>query len=161
VEQIGTASLITRTTNDVTQLQQAIIMMLRMVITAPFMLVGGIIMAVSKDAKLSLTILIILPFIVLTVFILLKKGLPFFRAVQKRLDVLKRVLRENLTEIRVIRAFTREDEERVRLEKANTDLTEVSIKVNRLMAFAMPLMMLFMNATIILIIWFGGVRIDG
>src|SRR5699024_1768589 len=78
----------------------------------------------------------------------------------KRLDALNRVLRENLTGIRVIRAFTREDEERVRLEKANTDLTEVSIKVNRLMAFAMPLMMLFMNATIILIIWFGGVRID-
>lgn len=161
VEKIGTASLITRTTNDVTQLQQATIMMLRMVMTAPFMLIGGIIMAVSKDAKLSLTILVILPFIVLTIFIILRKGMPFFRAVQKRIDALNLVLRENLTGVRVIRAFTKEKEERKRLNEANHNLTDVSIKVNRLMAFTMPLMMLFMNITIVLIIWFGGVRIDG
>lgn len=161
IEQVGTASLITRTTNDVTQLQQATIMMLRMVMTAPFMLIGGIIMAVSKDAKLSLTILIALPFIVVTILIILRKGMPLFRAVQKRIDELNLVLRENLTGIRVIRAFTKEVDERKRLNQANTNLTNVSIKVNRLMAFTMPLMMLFMNVTIVLIIWFGSIRIDG
>lgn len=157
---IGTASLITRTTNDVTQVQQAILMMLRMFLTAPFMLVGGLIMALSKDAKLSLVILFAIPFIVGAIIVILKKGYPLFQGVQKRLDRLNMVFRENLTGIRVIRAFAKEQEERKRLKDANIDLTDISIKVNRLMAFTMPLMMLLMNVTIVLIIWFGGLRIE-
>ncbi|MEK5070166.1 ABC transporter ATP-binding protein [Sporosarcina sp. FSL K6-1508] len=159
-DEIGTASLITRTTNDITQVQQVVIMMLRMVVSAPIMLVGGIIMAVSKDAKLSLIIVAAMPILIGSVLLILYKGVPLFQTVQKRLDRLNLVLRENLTGIRVIRAFNREKQEQVRLKKANKDLTDVSIKVNKMMAFLMPVMMLVMNLTVVGIIWFGGIRID-
>lgn len=159
-DEVGTASLITRTTNDITQVQQAIMMMLRLVVMAPIMLVGGLIMAIMKDAVLSLVIIGTMPILVGAIFIVLKKGMPLFRAVQKRLDRLNLVMRENLTGIRVIRAFNREDDEQERLEKANTNLTDVSISVNKLMAFLMPTMMLLMNLTIVAVIWFGGIRID-
>ena len=159
-DEVGTASLITRTTNDITQVQQVIIMMLRMVISAPIMLVGGIIMAVSKDAKLSLVVVATMPVLIGSILLVLKKGVPLFQAVQERLDRLNLVLRENLTGIRVIRAFNRETEEKVRLKKANRELTDVSIKVNKIMAYMMPVMMLVMNLTVVGIIWFGGIRIN-
>ncbi len=159
-DEIGTASLITRTTNDITQVQQVVIMMLRMVVSAPIMLVGGIIMAVSKDAKLSLIIVAAMPILIGSVLLILYKGVPLFQTVQTRLDRLNLVLRENLTGIRVIRAFNREKQEQVRLKKANKDLTDVSIKVNKMMAFLMPVMMLVMNLTVVGVIWFGGIRID-
>lgn len=159
-DEVGTASLITRTTNDITQIQQVVMMMLRMVITAPLMMAGGIIMAVSKDAKLSLVVLLVMPFLVVTILFILKKGMPLFKAVQKRLDKLNLVMRENLTGIRVIRAFNKEKQEQKRLNTANTNLTNVSIKVNKIMAFVMPTMMLLMNLTVVAIIWFGGLRID-
>ena len=159
-DQVGTASLITRTTNDITQVQQVVIMMLRMVVSAPIMFIGGLIMAVSKDAKLSLVIVAAMPVLVISILLILWKGVPLFGKVQKRLDRLNLVLRENLTGIRVIRAFNRERDEQVRLTKANADLTEVSIKVNKIMAFLMPVMMLVMNLTIVGVIWFGGIRID-
>ncbi|WP_214729849.1 ABC transporter ATP-binding protein [Exiguobacterium sp. s168] len=159
-DQVGTASLITRTTNDITQVQQVVIMMLRMVVSAPIMFIGGLIMAVSKDSKLSLVIVAAMPVLVLSILLILWKGVPLFGKVQKRLDRLNLVLRENLTGIRVIRAFNRERDEQVRLTKANADLTEVSIKVNKIMAFLMPVMMLVMNLTVVGVIWFGGIRID-
>lgn len=159
-DKIGTASLITRTTNDITQIQQVVIMMLRMVASAPIMLIGGVIMAVSKDAKLSIVILATTPILVGTVLLIMNKGIPLFKMVQKRLDHLNLVLRENLTGIRVIRAFNREKLEKSRLQKANQDLTDVSIKVNKIIAFLMPVMMLLMNLTVVAVIWFGGIRID-
>lgn len=159
-DQIGTASLITRTTNDITQIQQVVIMMLRMVVSAPIMLIGGVIMAISKDAKLSLVILGTIPILIGTILLVLKKGVPLFKLVQKRLDHLNLVLRENLTGIRVIRAFNREKLEQSRLQKANKDLTDVSIKVNKMMAFLLPVMMLMMNLTVVAVIWFGSIRID-
>lgn len=159
-DQIGTASMITRNTNDINQIQQVTMMMLRMVTMAPLMFAGGLIMAVSKDAKLSLVILAIVPFLAGAIILILKKGVPLFKAVQKRLDRLNLVMRENLTGIRVIRAFNKETYEKARLQRANADLTDVSIRVNKLMAFMMPLMMLIMNLTIILVIWFGSIRID-
>jgi|SRR5690625_884638 len=159
-DEIGTASLITRTTNDITQIQQVLIMILRMVISAPIMFVGGIIMAVSKDAKLSLVIIATMPVLIGSIIFILHKGVPLFKKVQKRLDHLNLVLRENLTGIRVIRAFNREKDEKVRLKKANKELTDVSIRVNKIMAFLMPIMMLVMNLTIVGVIWFGGIRID-
>ena len=159
-DQLGTASLITRTTNDITQVQQVVIMMLRMVVSAPIMFVGGLIMAVSKDAKLSLVIVAAMPVLVISILLILWKGVPLFGQVQKRLDRLNLVLRENLTGIRVIRAFNRESQEKVRLTKANADLTDVSIKVNKIMAFLMPVMMLVMNLTVVGVIWFGGIRIN-
>lgn len=160
VDKFGTASLITRSTNDVNQIQQATIMMLRLVIMAPIMLIGGIIMALSKDAKLSLVILATFPVIILAIFIVLKFGMPMFKAIQRRLDRLNLVLRENLTGLRVIRAFNKEEKEKERLQQANENLTNISIKVNKLMAFAMPSMMLIMNVTIIAVLWFGAIRID-
>ncbi len=159
-DKIGTASLITRTTNDINQVQQVLIMMLRMVVSAPIMFVGGLIMALSKDVKLSLVIVAAMPFLIGSILIVLYKGLPLFKAVQKRIDRLNLVLRENLTGVRVVRAFNREKEEQVRLRQANEDLTDVTIKVNKLMAFVMPIMMLIMNLTIVGVIWFGGIRID-
>ncbi|MCZ2258112.1 ABC transporter ATP-binding protein [Sporosarcina sp. G11-34] len=159
-DKVGTASLITRTTNDITQLQQVVIMMLRMVVSAPIMFVGGLVMALSKDAKLSLVIVAAMPVLIGAILLVLYKGVPLFKTVQKRLDRLNLVLRENLTGIRVVRSFNREKEEQVRLRKANEELTDVSIKVNKLMAFLMPIMMLVMNITIVGVIWFGGIRID-
>ena len=159
-DEVGTASLITRTTNDITQVQQVVIMMLRMVVSAPIMLVGGLIMALSKDAKLSLVIFITMPILIGTILLILKKGVPLFQTVQNKLDRLNLVLRENLTGIRVVRAFNREDEEKVRLKQANRELTDVSIKVNKIMAYLMPVMMLVMNLTVVGIIWFGGIRIN-
>ncbi|TQS74239.1 ABC transporter ATP-binding protein [Ornithinibacillus gellani] len=160
-DELGTASLITRTTNDITQIQQVMMMMLRLVITAPLMMIGGIIMAVSKDAKLSLVVLGVMPFLVLAIVLIMRKGMPLFKAVQKRLDKMNLVMRENLTGARVIRAFNKENTEAKRLKEANGNLTNVLIKVNKLMAFLMPLMMLLMNLTVVGIIWFGGMRIDG
>ena len=159
-DKVGTASLITRTTNDITQVQQVVIMMLRMVVSAPIMFVGGLIMALSKDAKLSLVIVAAMPILIGSILFILYKGVPLFQTVQKRLDRLNLVLRENLTGIRVVRAFNREKEEQVRLRKANEELTDVSIKVNKMMAFLMPIMMLVMNLTVVGVIWFGGIRID-
>lgn len=159
-DQVGTASLITRTTNDITQIQQVVMMMLRMVISAPIMLVGGLIMAISQDAKLSLVIVGAMPFLAGSIILIFKKAMPLFQEVQKRLDRLNLVLRENLTGIRVIRAFNRETEEKARLQGANRDLTDVSIRVNKIMAFMMPVMMLVMNLTVVAVIWFGGIRID-
>ncbi|MGG6314034.1 ABC transporter ATP-binding protein [Paenibacillus macerans] len=157
---VGTASLITRTTNDITQVQQVLIMILRMMVMAPMMCLGGIIMAVSKDATLSLVLVVIIPVLAATIFLIARKGLPLFKAIQKKIDKLNLVMREGLTGIRVIRSFNRTDYESQRFDKANLDLTETSIKVNKIMAFMMPVMMLVMNFSSVAIIWYGGLRID-
>lgn len=159
-DKMGTASLITRTTNDITQVQQVTIMIMRMMISAPMMCIGGIIMAVSKDAKLSLVLVAIIPVLAGIIFIIARKGIPLFKSMQVKLDKLNLVLRENLTGIRVIRAFNRIDQEKKRFNEANHDLTETAIKVNKIMASLMPVMMIIMNFTSIAIIWFGGIRID-
>lgn len=157
---IGTASLITRTTNDITQVQQVLIMILRMMVMAPMMCLGGIIMAVSKDATLSLVLVVILPVLAAAIFLIARKGLPLFKAIQKKIDKLNLVMRESLTGIRVIRSFNRTDYESKRFDAANLDLTDTSIKVNKVMAFMMPIMMLVMNLSSVAIIWYGGLRID-
>lgn len=159
-ERFGTASLITRTTNDITQMQQLVMSMLRMMLRAPMMCIGGIIMAVSKDAALSLVIVFTVPLIAALSIIITKKGMPFFQTLQVKLDHLNLVLRERLTGIRVIRAFDRIDYENKRFNKANHDLTTTAVKVNKIMAALMPAMTLLLNFTIIAIIWFGGIRID-
>ncbi|OWA36066.1 multidrug ABC transporter ATP-binding protein [Saccharibacillus sp. O16] len=159
-DKFGTASLITRTTNDITQVQQVLIMMLRMLAMAPMMMIGGIIMAVSKDAKLSLVLVVVIPILALLILVLGRSALPLFKAMQKKIDRLNLVLRENLTGIRVIRAFGREDSERKRFDEASRDLTDTAIRVNKLMAAMMPAMMLILNFSTIAIIWFGSIRID-
>jgi ATP-binding cassette subfamily B protein len=159
-DKIGTASLITRTTNDITQIQMLVMVMLRMMVTAPMMFIGGIIMAVSQDAALARIIIVIIPVIVVGVAIVMKKSTPLFKVMQEKLDRVNRVLREGLTGIRVIRAFDRIDYEKRRFNDANLDLTSTAIRVNRIMAGAMPLMMVAMNFMAIAVIWFGGIRVD-
>ncbi|MHA7966275.1 ABC transporter ATP-binding protein [Paenibacillus sp. CAU 1782] len=158
-DKIGTASLITRTTNDINQVQQVLMMMLRMMVMAPMMCIGGIIMALYKDARLTLVLLVALPVLALAIWLITAKGMPYFKAIQKKLDRINLVLRENLTGIRVIRSFNRTEHERERFVSANGDLMETAIKVNRIIAVMMPLMMLIMNLSTIAIVWFGGIRI--
>lgn len=159
-DRIGTASLITRTTNDITQVQQVLFMMLRMFLSAPLMIAGGIIMAVSKDAKLSLVLVAVIPILVGAIVLIASKGVPLFRAMQTKLDKLNLVLRENLTGIRVIRAFNRTEQERVRFADANSDLTDTAIRVTRIMSIMFPVMLLILNLSIVAIMWFGSVRVD-
>ena len=156
----GTASLIIRTTNDITQIQRLVLTMLRMFLRAPLIFIGGIIMAVSKDAKLSLVFVVILPILSIIIFFVAKKSMSLFKSMQIKLDKLNLVLREYLIGIRVIRAFDREVYEKKKFHKANLNLTETAIKVNKLMAILMPLMMLILNLTIVAIIWFGSIRIN-
>ncbi len=159
-DKFGAASLITRTTNDTTQVQQVYIIILRMMISAPLMAIGGIIMAVSKDAKLSLVLVGALPVLALAIWLITSHGIPLFQVVQKKLDKINLILDENLVGMRVIRSLNRQDHERDRFEDANRDLTDVSIKVNRIMAAMWPVMMLVMNFSSIAIVWFGGLRVS-
>lgn len=159
-DKIGTASLITRTTNDITQVNQVLTIMMRVMVMAPMMCIGGIVMAVSKDATLSLVIISIVPVLAGFIFFIFRKGGPLFKAVQMKLDKLSLVLREHLTGIRVIRSFNRIGHEQERFDRANRDLTDTAIQVNRIMASMMPVMMLALNFAGIAIIWFGGIRID-
>jgi ATP-binding cassette subfamily B protein len=159
-DQVGTASLITRTTNDITQIERVTIMMLRMMLRAPMLLVGGIIMAVTRDARLSLLIVFIIPILLIMILIISKKAMPLFKSVQKKLDKINLVVREGLTGIRVIRAFNRKKHEDYRFNEANIELRNTSIRVNKIMASTMPLMMLIMNMSVIAILWFGSIRID-
>ncbi|MDF9409750.1 MAG: putative ABC transporter ATP-binding protein [Pelotomaculum sp. PtaB.Bin013] len=159
-DKIGTASLITRTTNDVIQVQTLIVMGLRFMVYAPIMCVGGIIMAFSKDKQLTLILAVVLPVMLLLIASIASVIVPLFKSMQVKLDKVNLVLRENLTGIRVIRAFNRLKSENERFEKANRDLTETSIKVNKIMAAIQPIMIILMNFTSIAIIWFGGHRIS-
>ncbi|HHW02039.1 MAG TPA: ABC transporter ATP-binding protein [Thermoanaerobacterales bacterium] len=159
-DRIGTASLITRTTNDIIQIQTVLVMMMRFMIYAPIMCIGGIIMAVSKDRALTLILAVVLPILMAVIGIFASIIVPIFKALQKKLDRVNLILRENLTGIRVIRAFNRQESERKRFTEANRDLTDTSIKANKIMAAMQPLMMLFMNITSVSIIWFAGLRIN-
>lgn len=159
-DQIGTSSLITRSTNDITQIERVVMLTLRIMISAPLMGIGGIIMAISKDIKLSFIILFVVPIIFTLIFFIAQRALPLFKAMQEKLDKLNLVSRETLTGIRVIRAFNRINYEQKRFKEANFDLTKTSVKVNRTMTIMMPSMMLIMNFTTIAVIWFGSIRID-
>lgn len=159
-DKFGTATLITRTTNDVNQIQQLTIMIFIMMIRAPLTSIGGIIMALREDKQLTWVLVVVIPILVLIISIVLVKGIPLFRLIQVKIDKLNLVLRENLSGIRVIRAFNRENKEKARFDAASTDLMNVTIRVNKIIALLMPLMMFIMNLTTIAIIWFGAIRID-
>ncbi|MGV3075858.1 ABC transporter ATP-binding protein [Clostridium baratii] len=159
-DKVGTASLITRTTNDVNQVQQVLIMILRMMVTAPLTCIGGIIMAISVDKDLSLILLVSMPLVLIAIGLIGKKGMPRFKAMQVKLDKINKILRENLTGIRVIRAFNKQKFEVKRFEEANNDFTENAIKVNKIIALLMPILMLILNVTSVAILWFGAKRID-
>lgn len=160
IDKVGTASLITRTTNDVNQVQQVVIMILRMMVTAPLMCIGGIIMAVSVNKDLSLILLVSMPIVIIAILLIGKTGMPMFKAMQVKLDKINRVLRENLTGIRVIRAFNKQSFEKKRFDEANDDFTDNAIKVNKIIASLMPILMLILNLTSVAILWFGANSID-
>ncbi len=159
-DKFGTSSLITRTTNDVQQVQMVAIMIFRMVLSAPIMCIGGIIMASRKDAHLTLMLIYIIPVIVLLIFFVSKTAIPLFKVIQKKVDRLNLVQRDSLIGIRIIRAFNKMEYEMKRFDFANKDLTETSLKVNRIMAMVMPIMFLTLNLTTVGILWFGSKRID-
>lgn len=159
-EKIGPASLITRSTNDVRQVQDVLNMMLRMMTRAPLMFVGGIILAITRDAKLSIVFLVALPILVLLIFIISRKAIPLFTSLQKKTDRLNLIIRENLTGIRVVRAFNKVPFEKKRFSVANEDYRDTGIRVNQLMAGMFPIIMIIMNITNIAIVWFGAIRID-
>jgi ATP-binding cassette subfamily B protein len=160
IDKFGTASLITRNTNDVYQIQMLILIMLNVMILAPIMAIGGAIMAIRQDVVLSTSLLVIIPVMGIVVFFLMHKAIPLFKSMQIKLDNVNRVLREKLMGVRVIRAFVKEKSEEKRFDKVNSDLTQTAIKVNRLLALGMPLLMLIMNLSTVSILWFGSMRID-
>lgn len=159
-DKFGTPSLVTRSTNDITQIQNVMMFAMRMVILSPLMCIGAIIMAVSKDKHLAWVIVTIVPVLLTTILLIARKGFPLFQVIQSKLDKINLVVRESLIGIRVIRAFNRSDDQKRRFHLANFDLTETSIRVNQIMASMMPVMMLLMNLTTISVIWFGSIYIE-
>lgn len=160
VNDLGVSSLITRTTNDVTQIQQVLIIMLRMMLYSPMVAIGATIMAIRKDSKLSLIILVSIPILILSIYLIASKAIPLFKKMQKNVDKLNRVLRENLTGIRIIRVFNKYELEKQKFEKSSFQLSDIAIKANRTITLLMPIMMLLVNLSIIAVVWFGGIRID-
>ncbi|MFD2117356.1 ABC transporter ATP-binding protein [Paenibacillus yanchengensis] len=159
-DRLGTASLITRTTNDIRQVQDVISMMLSMMTRAPIMLIGGIILALSRDVTLSIVFLVTLPVLAIIIFFVTRKVIPLFSVLQKKTDRLNLLLRESLIGTRVVRAFNRTQFEKDRFQTANEDYRDTGIRVNRILAVLYPIMMIAMNATSIMIVWFGAGRID-
>ena len=159
-DRFGTPSLVTRSTNDVTQIQNVLIMIQRMMIAAPLTAVGGMILALDKDRGLAWVILVAIPVLGIFIGAVAAKGFPLFQSIQKKVDKINLLLRENLTGIRVIRAFNKDDFEICRFDERNADLMETSVRVNRIFAMLFPVMMLIMNLTMVAILWFGSLRVD-
>ncbi|WP_018348617.1 ABC transporter ATP-binding protein [Longispora albida] len=160
VGQFGTPSLITRTTNDVQQVQMLALMTFTMMVSAPIMGVGGVVMALNQDVPLSGVLLLMVPVLGVALALIIRKMRPQFRLMQDRIDDINRVLREQITGIRVIRAFVRDTRERERFTASNTGLFDVSLGVGRLMAYMFPAVMLIGNVTSVAVLWYGGHRID-
>ena len=159
VGHFGTPSLITRTTNDVQQVQMLCLLTFTLMVSAPIMCVGGVLMALNQDVPLSSLLLIIVPVLGVSVSLIIMRMRPIFRLVQERIDRINRVLREQITGIRVIRAFVRDGAERERFNDANQELFDVSLAVGKLMALMFPTVMLIVNISSVAVLWFGGHRI--
>ncbi|WP_326975244.1 ABC transporter ATP-binding protein [Caproicibacter sp. BJN0012] len=159
-DKFGSSTLITRTTNDIIQIQTVTIMIINMMVRAPLTCIGGIMQAYHQDRTLTIVLAVALPILILVIWLVTSRVIPLFRQVQKKLDRINLILRENLTGIRVIRAFDKIGHEKARFEDANRDLTDTYIRVNRIMAFLMPMMMMIMNLVSTSILWFGSKRID-
>ncbi len=160
VGQFGAPSLITRTTNDIQQVQMLVLMTFTLMVSAPIMCVGGIILALAQDVPLSALLLVVVPILIGVISVIVVRMRPLFRLMQERIDLVNRVIREQISGIRVIRAFVRDEHERVRFAKTNGDLRDVSLAVGRLMSLMFPTVMLIVNASSILVLWFGAHRID-
>lgn len=161
IDRFGTHSLTTRLTNDINQLQYAVAMLIRLVIRAPFLAVGAIVMAMTIDLKLSLVILAATPLIILVLYLVMSRSVPFFKKIQGKLDRISLIARENLGGARVIRAFSKQKNEQERFRAASNDLADTSVMVGRLSALLNPLTYAIMNLGIAAILWFGGFQVDG
>jgi ATP-binding cassette subfamily B multidrug efflux pump len=157
---LGTASLITRTTNDTNQVQQVLVIMLTMMVSAPMMAIGGIILAGAQDLTLSWVLIAAIPVLVVSIVFILRSAIPLFQAMQLKIDKLNLILDEGLTGVRVIRAFDRTGHEERRFDDASLDLTNTAIAVNRITATLWPIMMFVLNISSVAILWFGAQRID-
>jgi ATP-binding cassette subfamily B protein len=160
VTKFGAPSLITRSTNDVQQVQQLVLMSATLMVAAPMLSIGGVIMAIRQDAQLSWLIAVCVPVLLIAVGLIVTRMVPLFRKMQARIDTVNRVLREQLTGIRVVRAFVREDMETERFAGANADVTDVALRAGRLMALMFPVVMLVLNVSSVAVIWFGAFRIE-
>ncbi len=160
VSQFGAPSLITRNTNDVQQVQMLALLTCSLAVQVPIMMVGGIVMAMREDLGLSWLLAIVVPALFLSVGLVVSQMVPSFREVQSRIDDVNRILREQISGIRVVRAFVREPRERQRFAEANEGLTDVSVRAGRWMATMFPLVMLVVNVSSVAVIWYGGHRVD-
>jgi ATP-binding cassette subfamily B protein len=160
VGQFGAPSLITRSTNDVQQVQMLVLMTFTLMVSAPIMCVGGIILALNQDVPLSSLLIVIVPILGAIIGFTVSRMRPLFRSMQERIDTVNRVLREQISGLRVIRAFVKDTHERTRFRAANDDLTDVGLRVGRLMALMFPLVMLVVNLSSVAVMWFGAHRID-
>ncbi|MCI8602269.1 MAG: ABC transporter ATP-binding protein [Oscillospiraceae bacterium] len=156
IDKFSTGSLVTRLTNDVTQMQNFINMLLRMCLRAPGMLIGALIMAIAMNPRLALVLAVTIPLILITQLIVIRIGFPRFGAMQKKIDALNANVQESLTNVRVIKSFVREDFEQQRFARSNRDLKEAGLRAMGVMIFMQPLMTLFMNFTSLAVVWFGG-----
>ncbi|MGY1435617.1 ABC transporter ATP-binding protein [Streptomyces reniochalinae] len=160
VGHFGAPSLITRTTNDVLQVQMVTLMAFTLVVTAPIMCFGGIFMALGQDVPLSSVLLGVVPVLGIAVTLIVRRMRPLFRTMQERLDQVNRILREQISGVRVIRAFVKDDFERRRFHGANTDLTDLQVRTGQLMALMFPVVMTVVNLSSVVVVWFGAHRID-
>ncbi|HUZ70038.1 MAG TPA: ABC transporter ATP-binding protein, partial [Candidatus Saccharimonadales bacterium] len=156
----GTASLITRNTNDVQQIQLFLQMALTVIVAAPIMMIGGVIMALREDVTLSLLLVVVVPLMAVVIVTMLIVAVPLFQSMQVKIDRINQVLREQITGVRVIRAFVRGGHEERRFAAANADLTATALRVNRIFVLAMPLLMVVMNLSSVAVLWFGGHLVD-
>ncbi len=162
IDKFSSGSLVTRLTNDVTQLQNFVNMLLRMALRAPGMMIGGLIMAILLKPSLSVVFAVVIPLLVLTMAFIISKGYPRFNRMQKKIDNLNSTVQENITNVRVVKSFVREDKEIDKFDRANSELKDAGMSAMRVMIFIMPVMNLFMYAATIAVIWFGhGIVLDG
>ena len=160
VGRFGAPTLITRTTNDVQQVQMVVLLTFTVMVMAPIMLVGGVVLALQEDVALSGLLVVAVPALGVVVGLIVRKMVPYFRRMQQRIDAINRVMREQITGLRVIRAFVRERRESERFAEANDALFDTSLRVGRLMSLMFPVVMLIMNVTSVGVLWFGAGRID-
>ncbi|EMS69335.1 ABC transporter ATP-binding protein [Ruminiclostridium cellobioparum] len=159
IDKIGTPSLINRITSDVNQLQFAVAMLIRLVIRVPFLCIGGVVMAMIINVKLSLVLLIVMPLFAAFLYIVMSRSIPMYKSVQKKLDTLSTVIRENLSGARVVRAFARLDKERERFIKSNKEYADNSVRVGRISALLNPATTVIINLGVAAILWFGGYQV--
>jgi ATP-binding cassette subfamily B protein len=160
LNRFGAPSLITRNTNDVQQVQQVVLMGLNMLISAPILAVGGVIMAYRQDGPLTLILVVIIPIMAVLIYAIMSRAIPLFQAMQIKLDRINLVMRETLSGVRVIRAFVRTRHEQQRFDDASRDLMDTGLRVNRLFAITLPALMLIMNLSSVAVIWLGAYRVD-